>query len=134
MLQEKYPDLQLHIDRWRNERLVSKSVNTLVDDCHFSHSCGCCNDSPLFAWCYLKDGDTEIYSDPPNIAIGEKNPYPIPGTVYKPERAYGNWEESMRQNGLSEVVIERARTYLEATADLGKLLDDDKDDYDPDFD
>ncbi len=60
----------------------------------------------------------EIYSNPPNITIGEKNPWPEVGKVYKSEVAYSEWEDNLKKHGISEVVIEKVRSYLSAVADI----------------
>jgi hypothetical protein len=134
ILVKKYPDLKKHVDRWRNERLKSKKVNAIADLCYFAHSCGCCDDSPLFVWPYIKDEETglDIYSDPPNIFIGEKNPYPVSGRVYKPERVNPNWEENLRECNISQVVIDKTREYLLKESNLEEDdWEDDWDDLDP---
>lgn len=131
ILLKKYPDLERHVDRWRTERFMSKQINSIADKCYFAHSCGCCNDAPLFVRPYIIDEETgaEIYSNPAQIFIGEKNPYPVPGRVYKPERADPDWEEGLKKHNISQIVIDKTQEYLLANSDLGD--DDwDEDNYD----
>lgn len=125
----EFPDLEKNIDRWRNETLMSKQVNTIADNCWFKHDCGCCHDSPYYVLPYIERNGTKIYSNSQRINIGEKNPYPTVGKVYKSERAYDNWEESLKEKNISEVVIEKTRKHLEAVADLeSPIYDDDVED------
>lgn len=73
-LKKKFPDLKEDRDRWGTIRLYSKSVNSKVTDITTRHSCGCCDDSPLYAMPYLKYEGVEIHSDPVQICIGYRNP------------------------------------------------------------
>lgn len=119
---EKYPDMETHIDRWNNQKFVSKLVNPEVDNCYFSHSCGCCDDAALFVWSYKKIGDFELFSNPPNITIGEGNPSYRYDDFYDEEEdksfleyseiAYSHWENNLKQKNISDCVIEKTRKYL----------------------
>jgi hypothetical protein len=105
-LAEEFPDLTLHTDRWKTERLSSAKVNSVASEVLLKHSCGCCSDSPLQAWPYIEKNGKRIFSSPPVFTVGEKNMFGS-GEIETP-----GWEEPMRAAGISEAAIARVRAYL----------------------
>jgi len=71
-----FPDLEKKQNRWKTVFYTSKSINEKLDNVSFSHSCGCCPDSPLFAKFYHKilinGKEFKIYPDYYEICIGER--------------------------------------------------------------
>jgi len=92
-LLSEFPDLHEYRGRWRTF-LVSKKVNENPEKCYTSHACGCCGDSPLQAWFYSKRNGKEIYSDPPYVYVGDKNPY----YDYSDDSQRDIWDENWRDN------------------------------------
>jgi hypothetical protein len=103
-LLEKYPDLELHVNRWNQERLMSSLV--VATDVDIGHNCGCCADSPVEVWPFTKEGETKIYVKGIPFIVGEKNSYEY-GEV-----AYEAWDKKLREKGLSEELIKQVASYL----------------------
>ncbi len=103
---DKYPNLREQSLRWRKV-LCSKDVNSIADQTHFYHSCGCCSDSPLYVGPYVQDGEFKIYTDPPQFMIGEKDPY---GDFYEIE--YDDWQEDLKKINVQNVIIEQVTNYF----------------------
>jgi hypothetical protein len=72
-LLEIFPDIQKFSNRWGHKHYRSSSVNLMATDVDFTHSCGCCPDSALYAKFYIMFEGEKIYADPVEISIGEKN-------------------------------------------------------------
>jgi hypothetical protein len=106
-LSERFPDLELHTGRWNRERLVSKEVNSIAEDCDIGHSCGCCSDAVVLVFPYVTYQGYKIYSNPASIGVGEE--YSI-GTGQLP---WDNWEQSLKNHNVSDKVIEVVRLYFE---------------------
>lgn len=105
-LAKKYPDLKRHVNRWKRERFTSASVNSLCVDYDMAHNCGCCNDSPLELWPYVKEGETRIYADGIPFVIGEKNPY-----SYRDD-AYDGWEDKLRAANFPQELIDKVARHF----------------------
>lgn len=116
-LQLKFPDLELHTDRWNTERLTSKLVNEMANKCEIKHSCGCCTDSVLQAHAYIEIDGEKIYSNA-SVNVGEK--HWISG-----DQAYDTWREDLLKVGYNENVIQLVENYLNANRPQ-KLVDDDE--------
>lgn len=102
-LQEQFPDLEFQIDRWKTERLISKSIAHLVDKCDFYHTCGCCNDAPLKACPYLEaEGEKVCF---PAICIAEKG-------WLGGDEPYENWRDLIINAGLNNQILKLAENYL----------------------
>lgn len=102
-LESVYPDLKIHVDRWKKVVYCSASVNSIVTTCETKHNCGCCERSPLEAWFYILTPLGKIYSNPPCIMIGEKEfsggdiPFP-------------DWEDKLRRENIPENIIEQLKS------------------------
>ena len=107
-----YPDLKKHVGRWDKIAYYSASVNSLVTDYNSRHNCGCCSDSPLEVWPYLKTEFGNVYSDPPSFMVGERD-YDEPGG----ERAYPEWQDKLKAKNISEAVIEKISSLFEDSED-----------------
>ncbi len=101
---KKFPDLQVHTSRWQKVRLWSPSVNPIANDVEIHHSCGCCDDSPLYVTPVLVEGDSKVYGTP-QISIGEKYAGGF-GDMLD-----GNWKEMLNEKNVSSAVIEKVREY-----------------------
>lgn len=97
-----YPDLERYEGRWKRIVYSSALVNEQATDVFFRFNCGCCGDSPLEAWPYVKTEHGDVYTSPAYFSVGEK--HWISGA--KPD---AQWEATLRQAKLSEAVIERVR-------------------------
>jgi len=103
----QFPDLKIHKNRWGQERLVSKGANAQATDCQIRHNCGCCSDSPVEVWPYLKMADgTFVFADGIPFVVGEM--------CYGGEQAYSGWQEKLRIAGLSESVISKVEAFFDA--------------------
>jgi len=118
---EKYPDLHEKTDRWNKRRLCSKKVNGVVNKCFIKHSCGCCADSPLEVWPYIIEGNILVFSDPCGILIGEANAC---GSGEIPNEG---WQEDLREESISEEVINQVQKYLDENPP--QPYDDEDDDW-----
>lgn len=103
-LLEKYPDLQRHVNRWKQERFTSALV--VATDCEIGHNCGCCSDSPVEVWPYALEGQTRIYVTGIPFIVGEKNSYEYG------ETPYDGWEDKLRKANLSEEIITKVGHFL----------------------
>jgi len=101
-----YPDLGRYEGRWKRVVYRSALVNAEVTDVFFRYNCGCCGDSPLEVWPFLKTEHGEVYSTPACFSVGEK--HWISGA-----RPNAKWETELRAAGLPDVVIERVRARFE---------------------
>lgn len=104
-LRRKYPDFYSTEDRWRNRYNISKSVNHLCTDFQKKRSCGCCPDPAIYIMPYVETEHGRIYSDPYQFCVGE-------GQSYSRIRIDDGWDTKMREAGIPEKVIEKARQSL----------------------
>lgn len=104
----KYPDLEVHMDRWNRSRYASDLVNADAKLVHIYHSCGCCADSPTYAWPYLLDGNTAIYHGHGHFEVGQKDLY-----CYG-ENPRNGWREEMVAAGCHEDAIAEVEAYFAA--------------------
>jgi hypothetical protein len=102
-LRELYPDLQKRTGRWGKVAYYSKAANADADDFDMRHNCGCCSDSPLEIWPYVKTPHGNVYSDPPCFTVGERVPDYLEDE--REDRPYPNWDKGMRDAGISEHII-----------------------------
>lgn len=94
----KFPDVEEYRGRWKTI-WKSPSVNSLVNDVHIHHNCGCCEDSPLEAWPFIEVDGVCIYSDPPRFVVGEKS-----GSG---EREYVNWSKALVDKGIPQKILDK---------------------------
>lgn len=106
-LKARFPDLRVDVNRWKTERYCAKSANAICNEWTHCHSCGCCNDSPLLAMPFIKVGAFTVYSDQPQICIGEKNAYQGGDDLSL------NWDETLRKYSISEDLIKKIGGYFE---------------------
>lgn len=62
LIVEKFPDAFVAQDRWKNERVFSKTASPLCDQYDWKHSCGCCADSPVQVWPYLETEFGKVFA------------------------------------------------------------------------
>lgn len=60
-LGQQFPDLEVHTNRWKRERFMSKLVNNIANDYEIDHGCGCCPDSPLQLSPYIELNGHRIF-------------------------------------------------------------------------
>lgn len=118
-LVEAYPDLQKYVGRWNKVAYYSKSVNGKVTEADVRHNCGCCRDSPLEVWPFLKTEHGNIYSDPPCFTVGEQ--HWIAG-----DKPYPGWKQKMRDAGINEAIIELVQRRFDRDREMRKELAEDE--------
>ncbi|KKM07951.1 hypothetical protein LCGC14_1728790 [marine sediment metagenome] len=115
----KIPDVTHSIDRWKNFRLHSATVNTNAVDVDIRHRCGCCGDSSLIARPYINMMDTRVFTIPESFTIGEKGfdgDYPLPG-----------WRTKMLEVNITTDVIDKIEKYFEENKP--RECEDEEDDF-----
>jgi len=120
-LRSEIPDLRVQTDRWKQTRYKARSVNSRVTHIEFRRTCGCCSDAGILAMPYMETVLGRVYSDPHRMEIGE-------GRSYDWVREFDGWEEKYRSIGISEEIVAKIRSYLDA--ELSNANDDDDDDDD----
>ncbi len=78
-----------------------------MTDVFTRYNCGCCEDSPLEAWPYLKTEFGDVYSRPAFFMVGEQ--HHVSGA-----RPNKGWQESLRSAKISQVVIDRIARRFES--------------------
>lgn len=96
-----FPDLEVTKDRWGTARYYADSANSLVNDYYTKHSCGCCNDAPLFVYPFLYVDGVKVHSKPDHFCIGEKNAWGY-GEMYDPDAT-----KAMVEKNISDVVVKQ---------------------------
>lgn len=105
-LQKEFPDLRVDVDRWKNVRYMSASVNGKCNQFEWRRTCGCCPDAGLLAMPYVETTLGKIYSNPVSPReIGE-------GDEYSWVVEHNGWEESYRKVGISENLIQQIKERL----------------------
>lgn len=94
-LKEEFPDLHEHHTRWRVV-LVSKKVNEKPEKAYTKHSCGCCSDAVVQAWFYAEREGEHVYSEPPYVVVGEKNPACAWDDDALPQLWDADWRDKVR--------------------------------------
>ena len=91
-------------------RYFAKEVNSKVDEVSICHSCGCCENAVLYARPYTSFKGYPIFSDPPTFAVGE-------GTTSGPDISYDSWKKKLRENNISECILEKIVEHFKGEAD-----------------
>lgn len=113
LMQEKYPDLERHVNRWNTERFTSMLVNDQVTDFEVLHSCGCCPDAVLNIWPYLEEEGPngkkiKIYAKGIPFGVGEKYEFwDAEDRCHASEIPWAGWENKLREAKIPEEIIER---------------------------
>ena len=104
-LKDKFPDIKINVDRWKNQRKFTEKVNSIVDQVEITHNCGCCSDSPLEAYPYVVIDDSKVYSNPPCFTIGEKGwaGGDIPNS---------GWEKKLQKENIPDGVLRQIQQYF----------------------
>lgn len=102
-----FPDIKTYVNRWGSEYFYDKSANSKVTHIDLHNGCGCCSDSPLLAKCYLIHDGIQIYADPIEINIGEKN-----GCGYG-EIVYDDWQEILQKHNINRDVYPIVEKFIE---------------------
>jgi hypothetical protein len=129
-LLEMYPNLRQRTGRWKKVVYSSGDVNKVVDRFDIRHNCGCCNDSPLEVWPYLETPHGNVYSDPPEFRVGQKEPF------YGGDVPRKGWEQEMRSAEIPDAIIGAVsmhfkRSATEAKELAGRIYDGEERDPDP---
>lgn len=101
-LLEIFPDLEVKIDQWKNKYFSATTANLKVEDFYTAHSCGCCSDSPLFAYPYLEINGVRVHSEPERFYIGEQCDYVASG-----ERYDDGCIEKLQEHQIAKGVVDR---------------------------
>ena len=112
----EFPDLEVRYDRWHKQYFTSKSVMPIATDVMIRHSCGCCNDSPLYVTPYVIRGSSKVFVDDITICIGERS-------FYGGEEPSGDLEEILERNGFNDLCKVIVREHL-ATHKPLRLVED----------
>jgi hypothetical protein len=97
-VEQRFPDLGLHVDRWRRERYMSPSANAICTSVDVGHSCGCCPDSPLEAWPFVVVEGLRVYASGIPYTVGE-------GHWNGGDVSDRGWQERLRKDGIPEAVV-----------------------------
>lgn len=108
-LRAEFPDLQTHVDRWKNVRYMAESANARVFQVEFRNSCGCCRDTPVIALPYLEFEGQRVYSNPCYLYVGER-------TYNYEVQAKTGWKKQYEDAGISHHAIAKIKSFLEAEA------------------
>jgi hypothetical protein len=111
-----YPNLRQRTGRWKKVVYYSPDVNKVVERFDIRHNCGCCNDSPLEIWPYLETPHGNVYSDPPEFRVGQKEPF------YGGDVPRKGWEQEMRSAEIPDVIIGAVSTHFKRSASEAKEL------------
>lgn len=103
----RFDNLQRHIGRWNHVVYCSPVANTQVTDVFMRFNCGCCDDSPLEAWPYLKTEHGEVYSNPPCFVVGERH-------WMSGARPTTHWKAALQQAQIPDAVIRKVQGRFEA--------------------
>ncbi len=104
----EYDDIYIDTSRWNTERYCSSHVNSLCSEVEIRHICGCCSDSPIEVevWPYIvNNNDIRIYSDPPGFIVGN-------GNFYGKEIPYDDWKVKLKDNNISDIVINKVTVWF----------------------
>jgi hypothetical protein len=106
LIKELYPDVKKMTDVWGHIFWCSSSVNKHVTDVDLAHSCGCCEEAPLFARCYLIIPNTniKIYANPYEIYVGDRWYSGGDDFTY-------TWDNDLRKHNIPECVIQLVDQY-----------------------
>jgi hypothetical protein len=116
-LRKLYPSLRAFKDRNGMVKLTSCEANQHVDEVDFIYR----SDLPaasLEAWMSLVDDGHRIYSDPPNVLIGVKNPNGF--GIHSLE----DWRNGFEYAGICKSMLLKAKDYLESHQAVDYELDD----------
>lgn len=105
-LTERFPDLEIHKNRWGEERYSAKSVNKVADKWYYGHSCGCCEDAALEIYFYIEIDGVKIHSNPDKFYIGEKSDYSDSGY-----RIEFDFEKKMIEAEINLELIQKVKIY-----------------------
>lgn len=122
LLLEIFPDLEIKTDRWKNRRFSASTANSKVEDFYTAHSCGCCSDSPLFAYPYLEINGARVHSEPERFYIGERCSYTASGELYDSDCI-----EKLEECQIAKPIIDRIEKLVSQEPEY--VEDDDDDDY-----
>lgn len=106
-LRSEFSDLRVETDRWKATRYKARSANSRVTHIEFRRTCGCCSDAGILAMPYMETVLGRVYSDPHRMEIGE-------GRSYSWVREFHGWETKYREAGISEEIVAKIRSYLDA--------------------
>jgi hypothetical protein len=105
-LEKAYPDIQKRVGRWNKVTYFTKAVNEQVTDFDARHNCGCCSDSPLEIWPFVKTENGNVYSDPPCFTVGERDYWSCH------DKPYDGWDTKMLAAGIPEAIVDGVRVYF----------------------
>lgn len=100
-----HPNLRAYLDHIGVIRLCSTDVNPFVDTMDITHRT---EQGSLEILPFINDKGSRIYSDPPIYVVGYRNPKGF-GEV-----PLADWEDLMKDSGLSVEVVRKVKWYLRA--------------------
>lgn len=114
----EFPDLEVKYDRWHKQYFTSKSVMPIATDVMIRHSCGCCNDSALYATPYVIRSNNKVFVDNIHICVGHKS-------YYGGEEPANDLDEILEKNGFNELCKSIVKLYLSTHKPM-RLVEDDE--------
>lgn len=104
-LTKEFPDLRSNTNRWKKVYYSSALANEQAKHALIYHSCGCCNDAPLFISPYFVHAcGIEIYSEPYRFFIGEK--------CSGGDREDHEWRKTLETAKLPASIISQVEAYF----------------------
>jgi hypothetical protein len=103
-LYKQFDDLSFTVDRWNETRWHSNFITSLATNVEIRHSCGCCDDAPIFARPYVVINGIEVYS-PLCFCVGEK--------AYGGEKPYDNWKKELIDAKIQQCILDKLEAFFE---------------------
>jgi hypothetical protein len=116
-----FPDLEVEVNRWGTKKLTSRMVNSMAVDYDTGHSCGCCEDAPLFAYPYVEFEGIRVHSKPSKVYIGERCYHVVGGELYD-QRCLGE----LRTEGFNPELIAKIEKLVDEVPSYLPYDDDDE--------
>jgi hypothetical protein len=107
-LVDDFPDLDQH-GKGKDKKLFSKCANIIANRVDFELDFPCCPEGTLQALPYVTAGGQHVHSNPIAIAVATAVDFGNNGYEH-----HVDWEERMREVGISDEVIKLTREFLES--------------------
>lgn len=108
-LLEDFPDLDMH-GKGKEKKLFSKCANVIANKVEFQLDFPCCPQATLLALPYVMSGLNQVFSNPIAVAVGTAVDFGKNGYEH-----HVDWDERMREVGISDDVISLTRAFLESS-------------------
>jgi hypothetical protein len=115
-LLDDFPDLDMH-GKGKEKKLFSKCANITANKVDFELDFPCCPEGTLLALPYIFANGQQVHSNPIAIAVATAVEFGKNGYEH-----HIDWEERMKEVGISDEVIKLTREFLESN--IPKRSDD----------